>query len=120
MALKDLEILFNGRVALLTVTSEMFEATNTDSMDTDGFVEFPRSIKGVDLAVFIRQSGPRKCKVSLRSKGGTNTAALAHLFGGGGHFHAAGFTVHEEVSKAREMVMDRIEPFLPPVEGGDR
>ena len=62
LALNDLEVLFDDRVAVLTVTSEMFEATGTNSMDTDGFVEFPRSIKGVDLAMFFRESGTTKCK----------------------------------------------------------
>ena len=52
-----------------------------------------RSIKGVECAIFMYQTGSQEYKVSMRSNGRVDVAAVASYFGGGGHVRAAGCTL---------------------------
>jgi phosphoesterase RecJ-like protein len=105
LALTNMELFLDGRVAAMSVTAGMMADTGSCAGDTDGFVEYPRSIKGTELAVLIRESGAGMYKVSLRSMGRINAAALAQTFNGGGHFQAAGCTVSGTLSEVKEKVV---------------
>jgi phosphoesterase RecJ-like protein len=80
----------DGRVAWVAVTEELFRQTGTTAEDTDSFINFVRSVKGVEVAVLFRQTGEYQYKLSLRSKGRVDLSSLAQSFGGGGHKNAAG------------------------------
>jgi phosphoesterase RecJ-like protein len=119
LALSNLEFYYGGRLGAITVTLEMMSVTGTTSGDTDGFVEYPRSVKGIELAVFFRENGPLSHKVSLRSKGRFNAEAFARGFGGGGHFQAAGFTITGPLDAAKKLVISRAEALMPPLAGSE-
>ncbi len=91
MALGTLEYHHDGELALMTVTTEMFVATGSDRMDCERFVEYPRHVKGVEIAALVRQTDRNDFRASLRSNRRVNVARLAGCFGGGGHPMAAGF-----------------------------
>ncbi|MBU2547772.1 MAG: bifunctional oligoribonuclease/PAP phosphatase NrnA [Proteobacteria bacterium] len=112
-ALAGLELFHEGRLAALTITLEMMERTGTSGPDTDGFVEYPRSVKGVDLAVLFRQEDDGSCHVSLRSLGRVNAAALARSFGGGGHEKAAGFTTRGAIEQIKTLLVQAAQAALP-------
>jgi phosphoesterase RecJ-like protein len=63
----------------------------------EGLINYPRSIKGVAVALLFKEESPEAVRVSLRSKGDVNVAAVAEAFQGGGHKNAAGCTVRERV-----------------------
>ena len=111
-ALKEMEFHYDGRVGVLTVTQDMMAAAGGNQVTTDGFVEYPRSVRGVELAILFREKTAHFCEVSLRSRGKVNAAALARTFGGGGHANAAGFSVNESLDYAKEQVLLRAGPFL--------
>jgi len=52
--------------------------------DTEGFVEYASSIKGVALAAFLCEIDKSLFKVSLRSRSPVDVSAVARQFGGGG------------------------------------
>jgi phosphoesterase RecJ-like protein len=66
------------------------------------------------MVLFFKQMATDTYRVSLRSKGSANAAKIAEFYGGGGHRHAAGFTVkgkHEKLIqdipiKVRELLMN--------------
>jgi phosphoesterase RecJ-like protein len=91
----------------------MMSETGTQPEDTDGFVEYPRSVQGVELAALFRENGNGHVKVSLRSGGGADAAALARSFGGGGHFQAAGFGAEERLSRLKERFLETLVQYLP-------
>ena len=93
LALATLTMSPRGDVACITVTLEMYRKTGTDAELTDGFVNYPRSIRGVEVAVFFREIQPDLYKVGFRSKGKVDVSALSAEFGGGGHHNAAGCVV---------------------------
>ncbi len=98
----------DGLVAWMEVTLEMFRETGTKAEDTEDFVDFPRSIKGVEVALFFREREVGGVKVSLRSKSWMNVAAVASLFGGGGHRNAAGCEIDASLEEAKSMVKEEV------------
>ncbi len=108
LALATLTVSPCGEFATLTLTEEMMRRTGAGPEHTDGFVNYPRSIKGVEVAILFRQVGPRVFKVGFRSKGRVDVGALAHNLGGGGHHNAAGATVEGSLEEVRALVFDRL------------
>jgi phosphoesterase RecJ-like protein len=85
-----------------------FEITRTygDLDDWEPILEPARTLEGTRVAVFLRELGNGKVKLSLRSNGDLDVAKVAHALGGGGHEKAAGAeldgTLEEAAARVRE------------------
>ncbi len=108
-ALDTLTVSACGRFASVSVTTEMYRITGATAEHTDGFVNYPRSIRGVEVALFFRQVGPTTYKVGFRSKGAADVGALARELGGGGHHNAAGAQVEGTLDEVRKTVFSRLK-----------
>lgn len=93
-----------GRLASLSVTRQVFAETATTPEMLDGLVNYARSIRGVELALLFQEVGPDRWKVSFRSRGRVNAAAIALGFGGGGHRNAAGCAIDAPLDEARRAI----------------
>ena len=82
------------------------------SEDLEGIVEHARSIAGTRMALFFRDLGHRKVKVSFRSIGGTDVNAFARKFGGGGHAKAAGALVSGSLEEVRSSIVTSARHYL--------
>jgi phosphoesterase RecJ-like protein len=60
--------------------------------ETDDLIDVVRVARDVDVAAVLKQQKDGRFKVSVRSRGGHDLAAVATTFGGGGHRLAAGYT----------------------------
>jgi phosphoesterase RecJ-like protein len=85
---------------------------NLKEIDTEDITTLARSIKGVDIVLFFKELGKDTFRISLRSKGDANSAIVAEHFGGGGHLHAAGFTVTGKYEKLLEEIPESIDKLL--------
>lgn len=97
--LSGMRFALDDKLVFLTVTQSDFEATGTDKSHTEGFVDFPLSIDGVEVSVSLMEVKKNQYKASLRSRR-VNVNAVAERFGGGGHVLASGcmlFGEYEEV-----------------------
>ena len=110
--LPTLEVFKDGQAASVTVTCDMYAACGGDAELTDGFVNYPRSIRGVEVAIFFRQLDEKKYKVGFRSKGKVNVAAFSAALGGGGHHNAAGCTVEGSLDDVKATVYRIVEASL--------
>ena len=108
-ALPTLEFARGGKVASITVLLDMYSATGADAEQTDGFVNYPRSVAGVEVAILFRQLEETRFKVGFRSKGKVNVAELARSFGGGGHHNAAGGEVNGTIEEVKKIVYSAVE-----------
>ena len=108
-ALHTLEFIKAGQVASVTVTLDMYARTGANAELTDGFVNYPRSVAGVEVAGLFRQVEEKRYKIGLRSKGTINVAQLAHNFGGGGHHNAAGGMVDGTLEEVKRIVYGAVE-----------
>lgn len=104
IALSEIRLICEGRVAFLAVSKETMELCQVLSEDCEGLIDEVRSMSGTIAAVFMRQIEDAKWKLSLRSKIDLlNVQDIAAEFGGGGHVAAAGCTISgsEEEAEAR-------------------
>ncbi|MFT4850010.1 MAG: phosphoesterase RecJ-like protein, partial [Sediminicola sp.] len=92
LALKNLVILREYNTAYISIKQRDLDDNNFKKGDTEGFVNYALSIKGIVFAViFIENKQESIVKMSLRSKGdfSVNDVARTH-YNGGGHINAAG------------------------------
>lgn len=126
MALDSIEISYNGRLSMMTVTRDMLDETGTDSEDIDGLIHYARRIQDIRVAVLIQEYqngkkpdasllpagsefGKKKFHVSLRSDGSVDVASIAADFGGGGHHTAAGFNIESSMSDLKNRMLGLAE-----------
>lgn len=112
MALGTIEFHHEGKIGMMTLSSDMFKKANAHQGDSERFVDYPRFVSGVEIAVMIRETGENDYKFSLRSNNEVNVAQLASLFGGGGHARAAGFECHGSIGVLKEDLLIKAGWFL--------
>lgn len=110
--LPTLEVIKGGMAASVTVTLDMYAATGANAELTDGFVNYPRSIRGVEVAIFFRQLEECRVKVGFRSKGKVNVAVFSAALGGGGHHNAAGCTLDGTIDEVKARVYALVDDVL--------
>lgn len=112
LALGTLEVTGGGRIALCHVDKAMFEETSTTDEHTEGFVNFPRSIDGVEVALMLKEKEKDLWRVTLRSKGLVDVSAIARKYGGGGHRNASGATLAMPFLEAKNAIVAEVEGAL--------
>ncbi len=112
LVLQTLEVRDSGEVASIFVTQKMFQKTGTSNEHVEGFVGYPRSIKGVEIAFSLREVEKEKWRVSLRSKGKYDVSKIAIQLGGGGHHNAAGGDVQGTLEEAKKKVYIVVDPLI--------
>jgi len=107
-ALRNLRVSCGGKVADFFVSQAMMRGKGISPSIVEGFVNYPREIDGVWVSVFFREKSENQYRVSLRSKGEADVAAVAQWFGGGGHRNAAGCFVEGRFEAVRERVLRKV------------
>jgi len=113
-ALGTLRVWHDGRLATMRVTQTMLAEAGAVMEDTERFVQYARSVRGVEVAAILReQPGGRSVRVGLRS----NTPAMhvgriAAGLGGGGHPNAAGCTVEGGLDEVEGTIVTLIGQAL--------
>jgi len=102
----------SGRVASLQQTLEMKEVAGAVDGDNNGFVNIPLAAKEVQAAVYMREVGVGRYRVSLRSKGDIDVAKVAEEFGGGGHKNAAGLSVEGDWDETEQAIIDSVRSAI--------
>ena len=89
-------------------------ACQASDEDCEGLVNYALAIGGIEVALFFREQPDGRFRVSLRSKGAVNVAAVAEAFGGGGHECASGCAVEGPLSDSDRAPADTVaNPRLP-------
>lgn len=104
-ALSTMEPVLGGHVVFMTITEEMVKGASAAWDDTEGMVNYARSIRGVECGVLITPAKRGGVRVSMRSKGHIIDAGeICLALGGGGHRGAAGCTLEGDLPAARTTV----------------
>ena len=113
-AMASLEFVDDGAVAIMVLREEDFQQTGATVDDLSNLVNVPMQVGSVRASILLVQHEPKRTKISFRSKPSTSGSAqgnsidvneLAHRFGGGGHIHAAGARIEDDVDAARQAVL---------------
>lgn len=113
LVLKDLELYFGGKCALVTITQEMFRESGSNESECDGIASLPRKIEGVLVGVTLRERTDGTFKVSLRTYAPLDAAKICGILGGGGHARAAGCELDGgKLSAEKQHLLDVIQTEL--------
>ena len=102
----------NDRIIASVVTAQDMETYHVLPRHLDGIVNQLRITRGVEAAIFLYESGSHSYKVSARSNGRVDVAAIAVKFGGGGHTRAAGFSIQGTLEEIMKTIVLEIEKQL--------
>lgn len=112
-ALLESILFLDGKCIAASVSRQEMEFFGVTPKDLEGIVSQLRITKGVEVAVFMYETGTHEYKVSLRSGSKINVSRIAQYFGGGGHVKAAGFTtagsVHDVLTNLARQIEDQFE-----------
>ncbi len=111
LVLPSLQISSCGRYASIAMTLDILKQSGASEEHSDGFVNYPRSIRGVEVALFFHQVTDNLYKISFRSRGTVDVGSLSRELGGGGHRNAAGAKINgtlEEVQSSVFKLLDQI------------
>jgi phosphoesterase RecJ-like protein len=117
-----LEMLEGGRLAVLEASPDQFARHGLVGADTEGLVDMPRVIAGVEVVALFSEVEPGKVKVSLRSTGRVSIDQVCARWGGGGHPHAAGVQMRTSREDAKGRILPELArvldaPAVSPAEG---
>ncbi len=107
-ALLESMLMMDGKCIITTVTQNMLSLYGAKEEDTEGIVEQLRVTRGVEVAVFIRETGDQQYKVSLRSNRYADVSKIATYYEGGGHKKAAGFSMRGDLHDVINNIMNQI------------
>jgi bifunctional oligoribonuclease and PAP phosphatase NrnA len=88
--IERMEVMHKYSSALISLSRKDMNLFNVQNGDTEGLVNYPLSIRGINFATLITERSD-EIKLSFRSKGNFDVSNFARLyFDGGGHFNASG------------------------------
>lgn len=109
LALSTIEMSMDERAAFMYVSQNMLQKSGAVMDDVEGFIDYPRSVASVKVAVLLKETDKDATSVSMRAKGDCDLAEVAKQFGGGGHRNAAGFKIF---GKSLEQVREELAPVI--------
>ena len=106
--LDSMELIDQGRLAVLYLDDTMLEACGCTHNDTEGVINLPLTAREIQAVVFFKVSSSDAVRVSMRSKYDVDVRLVANAFGGGGHKNAAGFTVQGPLDQVKPAILERL------------
>lgn len=111
-ALSTLSFTPDRRIGWVIVRRETLQTVGAAEEDTEGLVNIPRNVEGVEVGLLFKEKDGGDVKVSLRSAGRVDVSALAKSLGGGGHVRAAGCTISGSLDEAVKRVLEAVNEKL--------
>ena len=105
LALATMRVELDGRLAWAKVTRRMLKEANAVMAESEGIIDTLNSIAGLELAILFKEVTGQLTKISVRSRGAVDAAALCASFGGGGHVRAAGAEIDRSMDEAVKYVL---------------
>ncbi len=111
LVLARIEVVKDGKVAILSLTRNELKEYGFQKGDTEGFVNYGLSIMGVKMSAFFMEDLYEDfVKISFRSKDDMDVNQFSRkYFNGGGHINAAGGKSDESLQATIETFKNRVE-----------
>lgn len=111
LCLTTLELHAGGKIATTELPARFFVEAGAEPEDTEGIVNYGRSIDGVLVSAILKEAGTTT-RVSLRAKPGVDVQQVAAMFGGGGHKAASGCTIPLPLADAKAKLLPLLEAVV--------
>ena len=105
LALATMRVELEGRLAWANVTRRMLREVGAVMAESEGIIDTLNSIAGLELAILFKEVHSDLTKISVRSRGAVDAAAMCAVFGGGGHIRAAGAEIEKPMDEAVKLVL---------------
>ncbi len=102
----------DDRFAAIVITQEAMSACGANQSMTEGFVDFPLNVDGVEVAASIMEVKKGQYKISLRTKNYADAYRIAAVYGGGGHVRAAGFMLFGDIEEVLDKLSYTVYQYL--------
>jgi len=112
--LNQLSFSAGNQIAWISMSLADMADTGAASEDLEGLVNYARNVEGVEVGLLVKETAHNQVKVSLRSAGKVDVAAIAQSFGGGGHVRAAGCKLDGSLQSVIERVVAAVSEALKP------
>jgi phosphoesterase RecJ-like protein len=106
--LATLSLDMESKVGSLVVTQKDLLETGAAWEHTEGFVDIPRTVGGIEVSILYTQRGDNNFKLSLRSKAKVNVEKVAKKFGGGGHIHASACWMKGDIESIKSQIIKAV------------
>lgn len=111
-ALSSMQVILNGKVALLEIDKNFTSDLGVDLGDTSDIISYGLQIKGVEVTLLLKEVEDG-VKASLRAKSYVDVRKIAEVFGGGGHIRAAGIKIKNiSMEEAKYEILNEIQKEL--------
>lgn len=110
--MQNIRYYHDDRFAAIVITQAAMQACGADQSMTEGFVDYPLNVDGVEVAVSLLEVKKRQYRVSFRSKTYVDVNRLAGTFGGGGHVRAAGCMLFGELEEIFDKLSYLVSQYL--------
>lgn len=110
-ALAGMELVFDGRVALMVLKKADFNHADADIEHSENIINYGMMIPHVRVSVLFRE-GDRLLSITFRSKGSIDVSSIAQKFGGGGHKNAAGCRMKISIDEAKNKILPEIKRHI--------
>jgi bifunctional oligoribonuclease and PAP phosphatase NrnA len=109
LCLTTLELTPDGKIATMVLPRHFFADAGATPEDTEGIVNYGRSIDGVLVSALLKEIDDKTTRVSMRAKPAVDVQVVASMFGGGGHKAASGCTMPFSLSEAKRKLVSILE-----------
>jgi phosphoesterase RecJ-like protein len=106
--LDGMELIDEGRLAVLYLDDAMLHSCGCTHNDTEGLINLPLTAREIQAVIFFKVTSTGAVRVSMRSKYDVDVRLVANQFGGGGHKNAAGFTVDGPLDRVRQHIVEQV------------
>lgn len=110
--LSDMHIYRDNKIIIFQGRQARLDALGCEMFHTDGIVEAGRDIEGCEVSVLLKEQGPKKIKVSMRSNRYVDVSEVSLKFKGGGHSRAAGCTLEMTMDEAEQLILETLEEYI--------
>jgi bifunctional oligoribonuclease and PAP phosphatase NrnA len=112
LCLSTLEVTPDGKIATIQLPKHFFADAGATPEDTEGIVNYGRSIDGVLVSALLKEVDDKSTRVSLRAKPNVDVQAVASMFGGGGHKAASGCTMPFALAEAKKKLIGILQGIV--------
>ncbi len=88
--ISNIRYYLEDKVGIIVITQKDLQECNAVDTMTEGFIDFPLTVRTVEVAISMLEVADKRYKISFRSKGKVNVNEIASIYGGGGHILASG------------------------------
>jgi phosphoesterase RecJ-like protein len=110
--LDKLELLLDGRFAVMQITRQDFKLTGAAYSDTENLINESHRIESVKVSALFIELKDGRIRCSMRSKGPFDVSKIAAKFGGGGHSMAAGTFLPGPMENAKKLIMTEVSKHI--------